>query len=109
MYLFVVFLCVSRYIFRSSKKVGLQELGPRFTLKLRSLQKGTFNSKYGDYIWLHKVCPHLLLGTWLNTHAHTHHIPVKRTTFFLSMSHCSEKKWIPAERDFIYNLFCKKI
>ena len=44
-----------RYIFRNAKKVGMQELGPRFTLKLRSLQKGTFDSKYGDYIWTHNV------------------------------------------------------
>ena len=45
-----------RYIFKSEKKVGIQELGPRFTLKLRSLQKGTFDSKYGEYEWVHKVC-----------------------------------------------------
>ena len=36
--------------------MGIQELGPRFTLKLRSLQKGTFDSKYGEYEWVHKVC-----------------------------------------------------
>jgi len=35
--------------------VGIQELGPRFTLKLRSLQKGTFDSKFGEYEWVHKV------------------------------------------------------
>lgn len=46
---------VSRYIFRNAQKVGIQELGPRFTLKLRSLQRGTFDSKYGEYIWIHKV------------------------------------------------------
>lgn len=46
----------SRYIFKSEKKVGIQELGPRFTLKLRSLQKGTFDSKFGEYEWVHKVC-----------------------------------------------------
>ncbi|KAJ7561841.1 hypothetical protein O6H91_03G043700 [Diphasiastrum complanatum] len=32
----------------------LQECGPRFTLKLTSLQNGTFNSKYGEYEWIHK-------------------------------------------------------
>lgn len=32
----------------------LQELGPRFTLKLLSLQKGTFDSKYGEFEWVHK-------------------------------------------------------
>ena len=31
---------VRRYAFRSTEKVALQEIGPRFTLKLRSLRKG---------------------------------------------------------------------
>ena len=50
-----------RYIFEEKERRGqksmvarLQELGPRFTLKLRSLQKGTFDSKGGEYEWLHK-------------------------------------------------------
>lgn len=30
----------------------LQELGPRFTLQLESLQKGTFDSKSGEFEWL---------------------------------------------------------
>ncbi|KAG8684475.1 hypothetical protein FRC08_013670 [Ceratobasidium sp. 394] len=30
-----------RYAFRSTEKAALQEIGPRFTLKLRSLKKGT--------------------------------------------------------------------
>ena len=33
----------------------LQECGPRFTLKLHSLQNGTFDSKYGEYEWVHKT------------------------------------------------------
>ena len=44
-----------RYIFKNQKKAGLQELGPRFTLKLRSLQRGSFDSKFGEYEWVHKV------------------------------------------------------
>jgi len=32
----------------------LQEIGPRFTLKLQSLQKGTFDSKHGEFEWVHK-------------------------------------------------------
>ncbi|XP_011025318.1 PREDICTED: ribosome production factor 1-like [Populus euphratica] len=32
----------------------LQECGPRFTLKLRSLQHGTFDTKGGEYEWVHK-------------------------------------------------------
>lgn len=35
-------------------KARLQELGPRFTLKLRWLQEGTFDTKYGEYEWIHK-------------------------------------------------------
>ncbi|XP_033737286.1 ribosome production factor 1-like [Pecten maximus] len=49
-----IFFRHHRYVFRNAKKAGLQELGPRFTLKLRSLQKGTFDSKYGEYEWIHK-------------------------------------------------------
>lgn len=49
-----IFFRHHRYKFRNDKKCGLQELGPRFTLKLRSLQKGTFDSKYGEYEWVHK-------------------------------------------------------
>ena len=51
----VLQLMCFRYIFRNAQRVGMQELGPRFTLKLRSLQKGTFDSKYGDYVWTHNV------------------------------------------------------
>ncbi len=35
-------------------KVRLQENGPRITLKLMSLQKGTFDSKQGEFEWLAK-------------------------------------------------------
>ncbi|XP_043941650.1 ribosome production factor 1 [Protopterus annectens] len=49
-----IFFRYHRYIFKNEKRVALQELGPRFTLKLRSLQKGTFDSKYGEYEWVHK-------------------------------------------------------
>lgn len=44
-----IFFRQHRYQFRNAKKVGLQELGPRFTLKLRSLQKGTFDTKHGEF------------------------------------------------------------
>ena len=43
-------------MFKNSAKIGLQEAGPRFTLKLWSLQHGTFDSTTGEYIWLHNVC-----------------------------------------------------
>ncbi|CAI5536318.1 unnamed protein product [Closterium sp. Naga37s-1] len=32
----------------------LQECGPRFTLKLMSVQRGTFDSKGGEYEWVYK-------------------------------------------------------
>lgn len=48
-------LTFCRYIFRNAKKVSLQELGPRFTLKLRTLQEGTFDTEFGEYVWMHKV------------------------------------------------------
>lgn len=35
-----IFFRRHRYIFRNENKVGLQEIGPQFTLKLRRLQKG---------------------------------------------------------------------
>ncbi|XP_050294254.1 probable ribosome production factor 1 [Anthonomus grandis grandis] len=48
-----VFFRHYRYGFDSEgKKAKLRELGPRFTLKLRSLQRGTFDSKYGQYEWI---------------------------------------------------------
>lgn len=43
-----------RYIFDAKDKARLQELGPRFTLKLRWLQHGTFDTKHGEYEWMHK-------------------------------------------------------
>jgi len=48
-----------RYIIDEGKdkkkpQVRLQELGPRFCLKLRSLQLGTFDTNFGEYIWTHK-------------------------------------------------------
>jgi ribosome production factor 1 len=55
-----IFFRMHRYQFKkidgevTGKKVGLYEMGPRFTLKLRSLQMGTFDSKKGDYEWIHK-------------------------------------------------------
>ena len=60
-----VFVRQHRYIFESGKEVEketskaktkarLQELGPRFTLKMRWLQEGTFDTKFGEYEWIHK-------------------------------------------------------
>jgi len=50
-----IFFRMHRYQFaKLGKKVNLLEMGPRFTLKLRSLQLGTFDSKFGDYEWIAK-------------------------------------------------------
>lgn len=38
----------------SGVKTKLQELGPRFTLKMRWLQQGSFDTKFGEYEWLGK-------------------------------------------------------
>lgn len=46
---------VHRYIFKSEKEVGIQALAPHFTLKLLSLQKGTFDSKNGEYECVHEA------------------------------------------------------
>ncbi|CAH9113253.1 unnamed protein product [Cuscuta epithymum] len=59
-----IFFRHHRYIFEKKKGkedeaqerviARLQECGPRFTLKLISLQHGTFDSKGGEYEWVHK-------------------------------------------------------
>jgi len=49
-----IFFRQHRYIFDDPKKARLQEIGPRFTLKLKYLQHGTFDSKFGEYEWLPK-------------------------------------------------------
>jgi len=62
-----IFFRHHRYIFEEKEKrekpgaekkkkvaARLQELGPRFTLKLQSLQKGTFDSRHGEFEWVHK-------------------------------------------------------
>lgn len=66
-----IFARYHRYIFQEGKEKNeqqeeqqlteknktiarLQELGPRFTMKMRWLQDGTFDSKYGEYEWYHK-------------------------------------------------------
>ena len=56
-----------RYIFEDTDEVKkkkksdgqirarLQECGPRFTLKLRSLQLSAFDTTSGEYEWMHKM------------------------------------------------------
>lgn len=48
-----IFFRHHRYEFdKDGKRARLLELGPRFTLKLRSLQQGLFESKTADYEWM---------------------------------------------------------
>ena len=47
-----IFFRHHRYEFKNAEKVKLRELGPRFTLRLRALQKGTFDTKTGEYEWV---------------------------------------------------------
>lgn len=48
-----IFFRHHRYQFsKEGKRAKLRELGPRFTLKLRSMQEGTFDSKAGDFDWM---------------------------------------------------------
>ncbi|RWS07365.1 ribosome production factor 1-like protein [Dinothrombium tinctorium] len=49
-----IFFRHHRYEFKNGEKVAIQEIGPRFTLKLKWLQNGTFDTKYGEYEWVLK-------------------------------------------------------
>lgn len=49
-----IFLRTHRYIFDGLEEVRIQEMGPRFTLRLLSLQSGTFDSRFGEYEWFRK-------------------------------------------------------
>ena len=88
---------VRRYIFRGAEKVGLQELGPRLTLKLRSLQKGTFDSKHGEYIWVHKVSLTVLESCV--SKAFPVYLFSCRDVFFFFPTF-RESKWTPVEESF---------
>nr|CAG4648076.1 EOG090X09U6 [Moina brachiata]SVE93134.1 EOG090X09U6 [Moina brachiata] len=52
-----IFFRHHRYEFKSEKKAALRELGPRFTLRLKWVQKGTFETIEGDYEWA-ALCYH---------------------------------------------------
>ena len=52
-----IFVRHHRYIYRKEKdktRARLQELGPRFTLKLKWLQEGIFDGQFGEYEWLYR-------------------------------------------------------
>jgi ribosome production factor 1 len=52
-----IFVRHHRYVYRQEKdknRARLQELGPRFTMKMKWLQEGTFSTKFGEYEWVYK-------------------------------------------------------
>lgn len=50
-----IFFRHHRYEFKKEgQKAALLELGPRFTLRLKWLQKGTFDTKWGEFEWVLK-------------------------------------------------------
>ena len=52
-----IFVRHHRYIYRKENdqtRARLQELGPRFTLKMKWLQEGSFDTEFGEYEWISK-------------------------------------------------------
>ena len=50
-----VFFRHHRFIFTEDfQRVNLQEIGPRFTMRLLSIQKGTFDREFGEYEYVYK-------------------------------------------------------
>ncbi|GFE55529.1 IMP4 family U3 small nucleolar ribonucleo protein [Babesia ovis] len=49
----MIFFRHHRYVFRNEKKCSLMEIGPRFTLKVHSVQEGTLNLEKGlfEFVW----------------------------------------------------------
>lgn len=52
-----IFVRHHRYIYRKEgdkTRAKLQELGPRFTLKMKWLQEGSFDTEFGEFEWMAK-------------------------------------------------------
>eukprot|EP00755_Sulcionema_specki_P026151 Sspe_Gene.1669::Locus_557_Transcript_1_1_Confidence_1.000_Length_1238::g.1669::m.1669/K14846/RPF1; ribosome production factor 1 len=49
-----IFVRCYRYIFDGMEKARLQEMGPRFTLRLKTVQAGLFCPRWGEYEWFRK-------------------------------------------------------
>lgn len=52
-----IFVRHHRYIYRKEgdkTRAKLQELGPRFTLKMKWLQEGSFDTEFGEFEWMQK-------------------------------------------------------
>ena len=50
-----IFFRQHRYVFTAKDKAALQEMGPRFTLKLKWLQHGLFDHDKGEYEFMHRT------------------------------------------------------
>jgi ribosome production factor 1 len=65
----------------------LQELGPRFTLKLRSLLLGPYDLRHGEFEWVHKVSDFLIVYAFffwlLSPHKSQPDMDTSRRRFFL--------------------------
>ncbi|OZC11202.1 hypothetical protein X798_01618 [Onchocerca flexuosa] len=63
---------------KEGEKAALLELGPRFTLRLKWLQKGTFNSRYGEYEWVLKVVFSLFILNITSSYDLLHYIVINQ-------------------------------
>jgi len=52
-----IFFRHHRYFFNSEKEARLQEIGPRFTLKLNALRRGTPEDEFAEYEWIRQKDP----------------------------------------------------
>jgi len=85
----------------------MQECGPRFTLKLKSLQHGTFDTKGGEYEWVHKVLYLLTSIAVLNISCPAKHFSYILTAWLSLYSLSSfafSRKWTQVEGGFSCDL-----
>lgn len=85
----------------------MQECGPRFTLKLKSLQHGTFDTKGGEYEWVHKVLYLLTSIAVLNISCpakHFSYILLAWLSLYFLSSFPFSRKWTQVEEGFSCDL-----
>ena len=53
-----IFVRHHRYVYKKNDegktRARLQELGPRFTLRMKWLMNGAYDPQYGEYEWIHR-------------------------------------------------------
>lgn len=94
-----IFFRHHRYIFDGSEKVRIQELGPRFTLKLQWLQHGTFDPKNGEFEFKLKVCLFPSFWLWFR----------RQRRSILTSVFVDSKSWLPPEEGFSCEIVCEGI